>query len=197
MFLKEPPQTRQARALYSNDEAENGFVMNLTHLWAWRPDVTDAFAQLRRTLTADTTLTSRELAVLVCATARALGDSYCALAWGERLAKDGNEEVAARLFRTGACVGLTEREKELANWANLVVANPNATSKDDINALRAAGLNELEIFEATAWIALRMAFATVNDALGAQPDAELSTRAPASLRRAIGFGRPAATSRPV
>lgn len=192
MFLNEPPQSRQVKSLFERDEAENGFVMNLTHLWAWRPDVMDSFSELRRTLTDGSSLTLRELAVLVCATARALGDAYCALAWGERLARDSSIEVAARLFRTGACWGLTKREKELANWANLVVTNPNAVSRDDVDALRAAGFNEKEIFEATAWIAFRMAFSTVNDALGTRPDAELAARTPAEVRRMISFGRPVA-----
>jgi hypothetical protein len=38
-------------------------------------------------------------------------------------------------------------------------------------------------------VALRQAFSTVNDALGAQPDSELVDRVPAEVRQAVTFGR--------
>lgn len=194
MFLNEPPESRQAKALYESDQSDEGFVMNCTRLWAWRPDFAGAFADLRQLLTDETSLSTREREVLVCATVRALGDSYCALAWGGKLARSSNPDVAARLLRSGACWGLTKREKELAHWAELVTTNPNATSKADVDALRNAGFNEREIFEATAWVALRMAFCTINDALGAQPDAKLAARVPEAVRKVVGFGRAVASA---
>ena len=47
-----------------------------------------------------------------------------------------------------------------------------------------------EIFEATAFIAFRVAFSTVNDALGARPDLALAEAAPAAVRAAVSYGRP-------
>ena len=44
----------------------------------------------------------------------------------------------------------------------------------------------------TAFVALRVAFATVNDALGAQPDPELLERAPSLVTEAVTWGRPVA-----
>jgi hypothetical protein len=73
-----------------------------------------------------------------------------------------------------------------------VVANPNATTEADVDALRKAGLGEREIFEATAFIAFRQAFSTVNDALGVSPDRQLAESAPAEVRAAVNFGRGAA-----
>jgi hypothetical protein len=43
------------------------------------------------------------------------------------------------------------------------------------------------------FVALRIAFATVNDALGARPDRTLSERAPEAVRAAVTFGRPVGT----
>jgi len=51
------------------------------------------------------------------------------------------------------------------------------------------GLSDREIFEATAFVALRLAFATINGALGAAPDLQLAEAAPEPLRSAITFGR--------
>ena len=42
------------------------------------------------------------------------------------------------------------------------------------------------------FVALRMAFSTVNDALGAEPDPELAATAPAVVRGAVTFDRPPA-----
>ena len=39
---------------------------------------------------------------------------------------------------------------------------------DDVEALRSAGIADQEIFHATAFVALRLAFSTVNDPLGAR-----------------------------
>lgn len=42
------------------------------------------------------------------------------------------------------------------------------------------------------FITLRMAFSTVNDALGAQPDAQLALAVPPPVRAAVSYGRPPA-----
>jgi len=56
------------------------------------------------------------------------------------------------------------------------------------------GLSDQEIFDATMTVALRVMFSTVNDALGAQPDAQLAQRVPAAVRAAVTCGRePAST----
>jgi alkylhydroperoxidase family enzyme len=75
-------------------------------------------------------------------------------------------------------------------WSRQVVDDPNATTEADVERLRQAGLGDREIFEATTWIALRLAFSTINDALGARPDQELAGRVPPLVREAVTFGRP-------
>jgi alkylhydroperoxidase family enzyme len=82
----------------------------------------------------------------------------------------------------------------LAGWARKVVADPNGTSAKDLEALRAAGLTEREVFEATVFVAFRLAFSTVNDALGVRPDSELAEAVPKEVSAAVTFGRPAAKS---
>lgn len=191
MFLNEPADDETVHRLYAEDEAEEGYVMNLTRLWAWRPEVARAFGEARRNLSAGTCLGSREWAVLACSAVRTLGDSYCALAWGGRLARDVGAEAAAALLETGETGALTGREAALSRWANLVATDPNATTQEDVDDLRAAGFGDREIFEATVWIAFRIAFATVNDALGVQPDARVAAAVPDPVRAAVDFGRPA------
>ena len=70
------------------------------------------------------------------------------------------------------------------------MVDPNATTAVDVQSLRDVGLSDRAIFEATAHIAFRLAFSTVNDALGAAPDAQVAEAAPDVLREAVTFGRP-------
>ncbi len=66
---------------------------------------------------------------------------------------------------------------------------PNATTQQDVDRLRQAGLSDAEIFATTVYVALRIAFSTVNDGIGARPDSELVAEAPSELVAAIDFGR--------
>lgn len=189
MFICAPASSAAVERLYQESEKSEGFVMNLARAWAWRPEVFQAFAQVRSKLMQDTSLSKRELSVLVCATAAQLGDSYCALAWGRTLAREADAAAAAAVIDAGDAPSLTARDRALAAWARKVVRDPNGTQRDDVEALRAAGLDDREIFDATAFVAFRLAFSTVNDALGVAPDAELAKQVPQEVRQAVAFGR--------
>ena len=112
--------------------------------------------------------------VLVTATASTLGDSYCTLAWGKKLAGAAGPDVAAAVIRGGSTA--SEPGQALARWARLVATDPNAVDADDVEALREAGFDDQQIFALTTYVALRLAFSTVNDALGARPDASSGRR---------------------
>jgi uncharacterized peroxidase-related enzyme len=193
MFLPEPPHTAAVEAAYENDLAQDGFVFNNTRLWSYRPDVTDAFVQLRSLLSKPSSLSERELAVLVTATASARADSYCALAWGNRLAGLAGDVAAAAVITGAAEPSLSQREVALAEWARAVVTDPNATTAADVERLRDNGLTDREIFEATTFIAFRLAFSTVDNALGAEPDQQHVEAASEAVRKAVSFGRQPAT----
>lgn len=192
MFIAAPEDSADTARLYQSCQDAQGFVMNLYRAWAWRPDICEGFAALRNQLVAGSTLSKRDQAVLTCAMASELGDAYCALAWGRLLAKEAGAAEAAALIRdeaTGAAEALTERDRALAAWARRLVADPNASTAADVQALRQLGLGDREIFELTVFVAFRLAFSTVNDALGALPDAQLLAQAPPELRAAVDFGR--------
>ena len=189
-FLPPPPESDASQRLFAANRDADGFVWNYTRLWSWRPELFEQFVATRLGLMEASTLTDRDLAVLVAATASTLGDSYCSFAWGEKLAKlsDG-DTAAAVLGGTSRPEGLSEREAALGDWARQVVRDPNGTTAADVDRLRAAGLDDREIFDATFFVALRLAFSTVNDALGAAPDAPLVERVPDPVRRAVTYGR--------
>ena len=80
----------------------------------------------------------------------------------------------------------------MAAWARRVASDPNATTPADLQALRDSGLDDGQIFAITAFVALRLAFSTINDSLGAQPDAQLAESLHPAVREAVTYGRPVA-----
>jgi uncharacterized peroxidase-related enzyme len=169
--------------------SEIGYVMNVSKLWAHQPTTVEGLFDLMGHTARAGSLTFRQRGILVTACASTLGDSYCSLAWGKKLAGDAGDEVAGSVLR-GDDDRLDTSERALARWARQITRDPNATSARDVQALRDAGYDDAQIFAITAFVALRIAFSTVNDALGARPDRALSESAPASVRNAVTFGRP-------
>ena len=190
-FLQEPPASPQVQALYDEDLADGGFVWNVSRLWAHQPDTVQHLFELMSEAFRPSGLSFRQRGILVTATASALGDSYCSMAWGGKLSEASDAAVAAGVL-TGSDAGLTDQEKAMASWARKVARDPNATTPADIQALRDAGLDDGQIFAVTAFVALRLAFSTINDSLGAQPDAELAQSLPPEVRAAVTYGRPVA-----
>jgi len=165
-FLQEPPASAQARELYDEDLADDGYVWNVTRLWAHQPDTLKSLFEVMSQAFRPSGLTFRQRGILVAATASALGDSYCSLAWGGKLGKASDPALAAGVL-TGSDAGLTDQERAMAVWARKVARDPNATTPADIEALRDSGLDDGQIFAVTAFVALRLAFSTINDSLGA------------------------------
>ncbi len=188
-FLREAPGSEAKEAAFAADRDADGYVNNWTRLWCWRPDLLVAFRDLRTGLMGASALTDRDWAVLVTTTAAERNDSYCSLAWGTRLAKLTDDATAAQVIAGAPAPALSQREAALADWARQVVRDPNATTESDIARLREVGLGDQEIFEATAFVAFRLAFSVINDALGAAPDKELADAAPAEVRAAVDYGR--------
>jgi alkylhydroperoxidase family enzyme len=175
--------------MFDEDVAGLGYVMNLSRLWAYQPASREALTGMLAEIAAAHDLTFRQRGVLISACASALGDSYCSLAWGSRLAGETDPETASGVL-TGDDGKLTPAEQAMAGWARTVARSPNATSPADVQVLRDAGFSDAQIFGITLFVALRLAFSTVNDALGVRPDAAYRASAPAAVLEAVAFGRP-------
>jgi alkylhydroperoxidase family enzyme len=188
-FLGAPEPTAEARRLFDDDLAEVGYVTNGSRLWAHRPEAYERLSKLWQDTAAAHGLDVRQRGILVAACASTLGDSYCSLAWGCKLAGASDAETAAAVLR-GDDTGLSAGERTMAAWARKVARDPNHTSAADVRELRDAGFGDAQIFSITLFVALRLAFSTVNDALGARPDAAFRSAAPEAVRHAVTYGRP-------
>ena len=182
-----------AQRLFDRDADTVGFVMNATRVWSRLPEAHDRLFKLLDDAARTAGLSFRQRGILVIACAARLGDSYCALVWGGKLAAHSGTDVAVSVLR-GDDQALTGPERALAAWARHVAGDPNGTTADDLDPLRAAGFDETQILAITLYVGLRIAFSSVNDALGIPPDRELDT--PGPVRQAVSFGRPIATVEP-
>lgn len=113
--------------------------------------------------------------------------------WDTKLAGLATPEFSAALLR-GEDEPLDDRERVLAQWARQVAAEPNAIRAQDVQALRDHGYDDKQIMAITVYVAMRIAIATVNDALGARPDGQLRQTVPAPVLDAVKYGRPIATA---
>jgi uncharacterized peroxidase-related enzyme len=188
-FLAEPDPTPAGQALIDADLADIGYVMNLTRLWAYQPHAKAGLVDLLDGVNGEAGFSMRQRGILVAACASTMGDSYCSVAWGGKLSEVSDEQLAAAVL-SGSDVGLTEAERAMANWARAVASDPSATRAADVQALRDAGWDDRQIFAMTTWVALRIAFSTVNAALGAPPDAQLRDSVPRAVLDAVTWGRP-------
>ena len=188
-FIEPGSATPEAQDLLDRDQADLGYVMNLTRVWAHQPATKQALMDVIGM--AGASLTLRQRGILVAAAASTLGDAYCSLAWGGKLAAEADATVAAAVLR-GDDDGLDESERALASWARQLARDPNATTAADVDGLRSAGFDDAQIFAVTTFAALRIAFSTVNDALGVRPDHELLDRVPGAVVAEVTFGRPVA-----
>lgn len=188
-FLAECAPDAEAQRLFDDDVAELGYVMNVSRLWAYQPATVNHLFDLMGETHATEHLSFRQRGILVTACASTLGDAYCSLAWGTKLASKSDAETAAGVLR-GIDDRLSPAEHAMAQWARKVARDPNHTSAADVQDLRDAGYSDAQIFAMTAYVALRVAFSTVNDALGARPDSAFRMSAPEAVLGAVSYGRP-------
>ncbi|HZJ04504.1 MAG TPA: hypothetical protein VFD59_03425 [Nocardioidaceae bacterium] len=118
-FLDIAEPSADVRSIYDGDVAEVGYVINASKLWAHLPPLHTGLFDLIGQAVRAGSLTFRQRGILVTACASALGDSYCSLAWGKKLAGEVGADVAAGVLLANDD-GLDSSERTLARWARKV-----------------------------------------------------------------------------
>jgi alkylhydroperoxidase family enzyme len=193
-FIGDARTDEHVEHMYATDLRVQGYVANQTRIWAHSPESMAALTYALSGAVESAGLDVRQRALLVTTTAVAMGDAYCALAFGTKLANAAGEAAAVRAV-TGDDTGLDAADHALVRWTRRVVRDPSGTVAEDVAELTAAGFDDRQVMAITLFVALRQAFSTVNDALGAEPDAMLLERVPAAVREAVTFGRTGADRR--
>lgn len=176
--------------MYETDRAIFGHVPNLTTAFSHRPDVYAAWRQLNAAIKANMDLRRYELATV--AAARQLRSSYCTLAHGSVLMDRfvGSDQLAA-IVSDHRAADLAPVEVAVMDLAEKVAKDATTVTQADVDALRAHGLSDAEVFDVIAAAAARSFFSKVLDGVGAQPDAKYA-ELDAPLRETLTVGRPIA-----
>jgi len=171
LLLGDPVMTPEAQVFVDDDVSALGFLTNATRLWMHDPALHDRLFDviIGSARAAGLSVADRGVATVVAT--REIRDTYCPLAWGEKLSKETTPELAASVL-DGSDDLLDERGKALAAWALIVARDPQDVTAADLDGLRRAGFDDAQILNLTLFVALRIAFSTVNGALGARPEQE-------------------------
>jgi uncharacterized peroxidase-related enzyme len=178
----------KAAALYEADRARVGYVSNFTRLFAHRPNVYEAWQELKGAIS--DSMDPRRYELVTLAAARRLRSSYCTLAHGKVLADQFLEPATVRdIALDPHAAGLEPVDVAVMDLAEKVVDDATSVSRADIERLRALGLSDVEILDVVLATAARCFFSKTLDALGVQPDAAYTELDP-PLRDALTVGRP-------
>jgi uncharacterized peroxidase-related enzyme len=177
--------------MYDADRARLGHVANYTKVFALRPEVYDAWAQLNSAIKAGMDLRRYELATV--AAARRLCCSYCALAHGTVL-RDKFHDAATvqKIAEDHRNAGLDPTDVAVIDFAAKAARDAAAITATDVDTLRQHGLSDVDIFQVVLAVAARCFFSTALDAVGAEPDSHYRASVEPDLQRVLTVGRPIA-----
>lgn len=170
LLLGVAPPSDAASTLAEEDVDDLGFVTTVTKVWMHDPAASDELFALLTTTAEAAGLSTVDRGVATVVAANLIGDSYCPLAYARKLAEVASPEFAASLLR-GSDELLDERGRAIAAWARIIAQSPRSATAADLEALLRVGFDRAQILRLTLFITLRIAFATLNGALGARPEA--------------------------
>lgn len=182
-----PPEQAEGevRELYRRQAAHFGFLPNYARAFSHRPEVMASWGALLATIRRP--LSPRRFELVTLAAARALGNSYCALAHARALSELLGMAATLAVV-TGEEEVLSEAERAMMAFAAKVACRAPAVTTEDIATLRGHGLGDDEIFDIVAVVAARAFFTRILDGLGVEADAAFR-ELPAELVEPLMVGR--------
>ena len=175
-------------ALYDGARVAGGFVPNYVRAFSHAPEVYAAWIGLSGAIRGR--MDPRRYELVAVAAALELRNSYCALAHGAVLLRDGFSPAELEaIVRDRNSAELAPAEVAVMDFAAAVARDAAAIGEAEVAALRAHGLTDGDIADVAAAAAVRCFFSKYLDAVGAAPDASYAGIEPA-LRQALTVGRP-------
>lgn len=185
----------EVQAMYRRQQAHFGYLPNYARVFCHRPDVMTSWAALQATIRRH--VAPRRFELVTLAAARALGNTYCALAHAKALAQLLGMEATQAVVggeEDGEEGSLSEAERAMMAFAAKVARRAQEVTAEDIGGLRAQGLADDEIFDIVAVVAARAFFTRLLDGLGVEADA-VFRELPDALTGPLTVGRPIAEGR--
>jgi len=196
MFIAAPDERAaegEVADWYEQQRASWGYLPNYAPAFATRPDVAAAWNQLNGAIRGG--MDRRRYEVATIAAARALRSTYCMAAHCKFLRDQCDDETTMRTIAadpSGATLDATDRA--IMDFAARVATDATTVTAEDVDRLRAQGLDDGDVVSIVFAAAARSFFTKVLDGLGVQADAELGDTFDSDVRQQVTVGRPIATS---
>ncbi len=172
MFIQTVSDTEaegKLREIYEGDRKNMGYVPNHARIFSLRPEVLEAWRAFQKSIRKNIRLRRYELVTL--AAAMALNCRYCILAHGTILIKNGiSVDQLRSILANFNDAGLEQTEVAMMEFAQKIIRNANEITIEDVDALRALDLDDVEILDFTLTATMRSFASKTFDALGAEPD---------------------------
>jgi alkylhydroperoxidase family enzyme len=172
-------------------ETGGGEGTNFDRLFELRPQAYAAWRALNGAI--KETMPQRRYELATMAAAGRLRSTYCMLAHGSVLLREGIVDggTLRALVDDHRHAGLDPAEVAVMDLARKVVDDATSVTEADVERLRQSGLADDEILDVVLAAAARCFFSKTLDALGVQADAGYRELEP-ELREALTVGRPIA-----
>ena len=172
MFIRTTAEAEaqgKLREIYEGDRKNLGFVPNSTTVFSLRPDVLEAWRAFQGSIRKNLRLRRYELVTL--AAAQALRCRYCLLAHGAILTRNGVSVGQLRAILTDFHdAGLEPAEVAIMEFAQKIARSADGMAQSDVDALRALGLEDVEILDIALTATMRSFASKTFNALGAGAD---------------------------
>lgn len=192
MFIDTVPEDQATGAvdeMYQQDREGWGFLPSFTQAFSHRPDVFGTWRQLISSIAGQMDRRRFELATL--AAARALRSDCCSVAHGKFLTRFYDEDTVRQILIDPHQAGLEAVDVALMSFAEKVARAPASVTGGDIERLKELGLSDRDIFDLVLAVGARCFFATVIEAVGVTPEADLADTLDPDLLEVLLVGRSA------
>lgn len=177
----------QVSAMYARQQDAWGYIPNYAKVFCHRPEVMARWGRLLAEIKRPMDKRTFELVTFIAA--HELRNTACTLAHGKALREFFDEQQIVAIAAGKFDGTLTEAEAALLRFARQIARDASRVTSGQVDALKAFGYTDAEIFDVAATAAGRAFFAKVLDALGVEADSPF-LGIEAAFREPLSVGRP-------
>ena len=175
MFLRtiEPAEADgEVAAIYKNEIASMGRVMQATQCWSARPDILAPVEHLLHQIRDEFSLGLLNFRLITMIAAKHVPSSYCSHVYFKVLSGMIGREQTLAVHRDYRDAGLTERQVAMLAYAEQITIDASRISQADIDHLRAVGFTDLNIADIALAASFRNFVSRYFDAVGAEAESD-------------------------
>lgn len=180
--------TGETAAVYAEEVASMGRVMEATQCWSARPDILIPVQKLLHQIRDGFSLGLLNFRLITFVAAQHMPSSYCSHVYFRSLSNMMGREQALALREDYRTAGLTDQQVGMLAYAEQISRDASKVSEADILKLRALGLTDLNIADIALAASFRSFMSRYFDAVGATVEDAFLDDDPV-VRDALAVGR--------